>query len=211
MTPVPWKMFDYELDEYPFPTLVRETLDVQDLGGINVELPLRTWQTDQQTPWHRDFYTIFPMWRSVYDRFVREVIAPRVGEPCYYQNVPTFRVHLPGNLAVGEFHTDAVYHHPSGEVTFWVPLTDAYDTCSVWVVDDEDEPRAVLARPGEVVEFSAVDRLHGNRINDTGRSRVSFDFRCLPVRLLPDEAGPPTKHTKMKFVPGEYYAAEAVG
>lgn len=218
--PLPWKLFTYSLADYPFPSLVAETLGVcrwgetdgaVDLTTLAADLPRNTWQTDQTSRWHDAFYAGFAQWRPAYDWFVREVVAPRLGEPCYYQHVPTFRVQLPGNVAVGELHTDAQYHHPLGEETFWLPLTDAYDTCSVWIADDDDELRAVIAKPGEVAQFSAVSRLHGNRVNETGHSRVSFDFRLLPVRLLPQVPGPGTKHTGLRFVPGEYYATEVVG
>lgn len=207
----PWQLFEYDLERYPFPDFVAGSLGVDDLTTLAADLPQRTWQTDQQSPWHAPFYTGYPGWRGWYDHLVREVVAPRLGEPCYYQDVPTFRVQLPGNLAVGEFHTDAQYHHPVDEVSFWLPLTPASDTCSVWVEDDAGEYQAVEARPGQVAQFAAATRSHGNVPNETGRSRVSFDFRLLPVRLLPTTEGPPTKHTGLRFVPGEYYATEVVG
>lgn len=208
---VAWDLFTYPLEHFPFPDLVVASLDVPDLAALEADLPQRTWQTDQQSPWHAPFYAGFAEWSPLYEQFVRAIIAPRLDEPCYYQRVPTFRVQLPGNLAVGEFHTDAQYNHPLGEVSFWLPLTQASDTCSLWIADDDEELHAVSALPGDVIEFSAVTRLHGNKVNLTGRSRVSFDFRLLPVRLLPEVDGPPTKHTGMRFVPGGYYAEEVVG
>lgn len=210
--PEPWDVFTYDPWEFPFHTLVAMVLGVEtkDLIALASDAPLKTWETDQKSEWHNEFYRGFHSWRILFDLFIDKVIAPRVGEPFFYQNVPTFRVHEPDNLAVGEFHTDAVYHHPGGELTFWVPLTDAHDTSSLWVVDDEGVPQGVTAKLGDVVQFEAVSRLHGNFVNTTGKSRVSFDFRCLPTRLLPEVEGPPTKHTKMRFVPGEYYAADTV-
>jgi hypothetical protein len=207
---VPFTVRPYPLADYPFPTLVAESLGVDDLTDLSADLPRRTWQTDQKSPWHAAFYSGFEAWRDLFAEFVRDVIGPVVGEPFYWQAVPTFRVHLPGNIAVGEFHTDAQYHHPVGERSFWLPLTPASDTCSVWVEDDDGELHAPDVQPGQVVEFSAATRRHGNKVNETGRSRVSFDFRALPVRLLPTVEGLPTEHTKMRFVPGGYYAPAAI-
>jgi hypothetical protein len=206
----PWKLLDYSLEDFPFPHFVRTALRTEDLTALPGELPMRTWQTDQQSEWHDLFYAGFWLWRVIYHRFVAAVIAPQVGEPFYYQNVPTFRVHLPGNVAVGEFHTDAQYHHPPGEETFWLPMTDAFGTCSVWIYDDNGERYAPYVHPGQMVRFSAVSRRHGNLVNVTGQSRVSFDFRVLPTRLLPQVEGPPTEHTKLPFAPGGYYAANPV-
>jgi ectoine hydroxylase-related dioxygenase (phytanoyl-CoA dioxygenase family) len=95
--------------------------------------------------------------------------------------VPTFRVHLPDNLAVGEFHTDGAYHHQQGEINFWLPVTEAFDTNSLWI---ESEPgRAdfspVRLTPGQVYMFDGVNLSHGNKVNRTGVTRVSFDFRLI--------------------------------
>jgi hypothetical protein len=206
----PWKKFSYDLGHWPFPELVALAIGEVDLTLLTLDGPRWTDRDDQKSPWHRVFYDAFPEWRWTYVRFVHEVVAPHVGEPFFYQAVPTFRVHLPGNVAVGTFHTDATYHHPLGEETFWLPLTDAHDSSSVWIADDADALHAVDARPGDVVRFSAVTRRHGNVVNRTGLSRVSFDFRCLPARLLPEVEGPPSEHAKLRFVPGGYYASELV-
>jgi hypothetical protein len=90
-----------------------------------------------------------------------------------------------------------------------VPLTSAYDTSSVWIEDDDGVLQAPDVYPGQVVVFSSVSRVHGNRANTTGRARVSFDFRCLPTRLLPAEPGR-TQHTRMRFAPGGYYADKII-
>jgi hypothetical protein len=207
---MPFTVRDYPLAGFPFPSLVALSLRTPDLTALSADLPRRTWQTDQQSPWHADFYSGFAVWRWLFDRFVRTVIGPLVGEPFYYQAVPTFRVHLPGNVAVGEFHTDAQYHHPPGEINYWLPLTPAADTASVWIEDDAGFLCSPCVGPGQFVEFSAVDRRHGNKINETGGSRVSFDFRALPARLLPEVEGEPTEHTKLRFIPGGYYSTELI-
>jgi hypothetical protein len=208
----PWTIHTYRHGRHPFPALVAWSLqlgDTAELEQLDADLPRRTWQTDQTSPWHPMFYEAFEHWAWLYERFVEEVIAPLVGEPFYYQRVPTFRVQLPGNTAVGEMHTDAQYGHPAGELNYWLPVTCAAGTSSVWVADDDGQLQAPEVCPGQFVAFSAVDRLHGNKPNATGRSRVSFDFRTLPVRLLPAEPKR-TEHTKLAFAPGGYYAAEAM-
>lgn len=185
-------------------------LEEDDLAALTLDGPLWKEREDQRSPWHERFYATFADWAGVYRRFVRAVVSAWMGEPFYLQAVPTFRVHLPGNVAVGTFHTDATYHHPEGEVTFWLPLTRAEDTSSVWIADERNRLCAPSVMPGDVVEFSAVTQRHGNLVNETGKSRVSFDFRCIPVRRLPDVEGPPSENMKLRFVPGGYYADEIV-
>ena len=43
--------------------------------------------------------------------FIQKVIKPRFGEEIVYQKIPTFRVHLPNNVSVGEFHKDKHRHN----------------------------------------------------------------------------------------------------
>lgn len=210
MTKNPWSVLEYPLESYPLPQLIADALGVGSLDGLDADLPLRTWETDQQSPWHQRFYDSFPAWQGVYESLVREVVGPAVGEPFYWQAKPTFRVHLPDNVAVGSFHSDAQYHHPPGETSNWLPLTHAEHSSSVWIEDDRGTLRPPTADPGQIVLFDAVGRKHGNLVNRTGRARVSFDFRTLPVRLLPEVEGSPSEHAKLRFVPGSYYAVEAI-
>ncbi|WP_145708670.1 phytanoyl-CoA dioxygenase family protein [Rhodococcus rhodochrous] len=207
----PWEKLSYSLSEYPFLQLVQKSLSVSSLTALSSNGPRWTRQTDQCSEWHRRFYSHFTEWRACYDQFINRRIAPWIGKPVYYQAVPTFRVHHPNNVAVGEFHTDAQYYHPSGEITFWLPLTPAYGTNSVWVEGDDLNFHPFVARPGEVVVFYAVSRQHGNLINITGKTRVSFDFRCLPVDLLPDGSSARSVHAGLRFIPGEYYHSEPAG
>lgn len=211
----PWIYREYDRVKWRFPDFTAWGLGYgagTDLPSIRGEEDAPLWQprSDQKSKWHTRFYSFFPSWANQYQDFVHSVIAPFMGEPFYYQRIPTFRVHLPGNVAVGSMHTDAEYHHPAGEETFWVPMTPAYDSSTVWVADDCGELQPANATVGQIVQFSAVSRIHGNKVNETGQCRVSFDFRCLPTRLLPDVEGPPSENTKMRFVPGDYYTAEIV-
>jgi hypothetical protein len=200
----------YPLDLYPFPRVIAEVLAEPDLAALRDEgRPLATRATDQQTPWHARFYEAGERWGALYRSFVTEYVARLFSEPFLYQAVPTLRVQLPGNLAVGAYHSDAEYGHPAGELNFWLPMTRAWGSNSVYLEEDhEGRARAISAWPGDIVVFDAVNRRHGNERN-FGNSRVSFDFRCLPVRLYRDSDAR-SVNMGCRFAPGSYYAAEPV-
>ena len=46
---------------------------------------------------------------------------------------------------------------------------------------------------------------HGNKINDTGKTRVSFDFRVMPEFAYDENSPLESCTTKQKFIVGEYY------
>ena len=72
---------------------------------------------------HKVFYANYETrFKPLYNRFIREVIKNIVNEEFYYQVIPTFRVGLPGNKFVGEFHKDTQYSHQDYEINFNVGL-----------------------------------------------------------------------------------------
>jgi hypothetical protein len=210
-----YSLLRYSLDEYPFPALITKLLGETDLAFLrDDDLPRHSRQTDQKTKWHQRFYAGHTIWDPLYHKFVIGFVARQFSEDFYFQAIPTLRVHLPYNVAVGEYHKDGDYGHPAGETNLWVPLTSAADTNSVYLCDhDETElrisRRSIRVWPGDVVVFDAVGRCHGNETNCERFSRVSFDFRVLPVRLY-RETDARSVNMGKRFAPGEYYAAEPV-
>lgn len=166
---------------------------------------------DSSTVFHKKFYDKYhegwPELQGLYDKFIAEVIAPQYNEDFLYQKFPTFRVHLPGNVAVGAFHNDAEFGHPAGEVNYIIPLTNSDGTASVWV---ESEPGKKDFEPiemvvGRLIQFSGNTLTHGNKMNETECTRVSMDFRVLPISKYDEANNSESVTLKTKFKEGEYY------
>lgn len=180
--------------QYDFVALANKIFDTDNLAALGTEAPgnqsVLTRESDQSTNYHQRFYAAFPdMLASTYRDFVADVAPAVLGtEKICYQAVPTFRIHLPGNVAVGEFHRDGDYNHQDGEVNFWLPLTAAWDTNTVWVetAPDRGDYQPANLSVGEVYVFDGVNLRHGNKSNTTGATRVSFDFRCIPMDRYQD-------------------------
>jgi len=134
-------------------------------------------ENDQKTPFHARFYHHFPLMgiNDSYKNLIREVIQPYIGEDVVYQAIPSFRIQFPNNLAVGEKHKDSDYSHSKDEINFWLPLTDAKATNTLWI---EDKPYPV--KYGEILVFDGANKEHENKINKEGYTRVSLDFRVIP-------------------------------
>jgi hypothetical protein len=202
-------VLDYDLARYRFAGVVASILGVEDLDrlGHGVSHKLLTRERDQRTAFHERFYASLDSFLALYRRFVAERVRPLFAEDIVFQRVPTFRVHLPANVAVGTFHVDSDFGHGREEINFWLPFTDAWDTNSIWV---ESEPglgdyRPAAVRYGQVLLFSGVHLRHGNQPNSTGRTRVSVDFRVIPrSRYRPREAA--SVNSGLRFAIGEYFA-----
>lgn len=208
-----YKSISYDTVRHNFIDPVRQLLEVDNLEDLQeVHSELFKVGADSSTSFHKKFYDKYHAgWGEMvrlYERFVEEVVHPFV-EPggFLYQKFPTFRVHLPRNVAVGAFHNDAQFGHPAGEINYIIPLTCSSGTASVWV---ESEPgkkdfQSLRMEPGWLIEFNGNQLTHGNKVNDTGRSRVSMDFRILPLRFYEASQAQESITQKTKFKEGEYY------
>lgn len=174
----------FDLAEYPFPSAVADILEVGRLDHVHTRYPLPDGASgDQDTPAHEVFYREYPRVRALYERFLREHIAREYDEGLCVQRVPSFRVHYPGAIASREFHRDSDYNHQPGTINYWLPLTEAFATNTFWVETEPDsgEFSPIEMVPGELLRFDALRLRHGSYANETGMSRVSLDFRVIPL------------------------------
>ncbi|MGB3740367.1 MAG: hypothetical protein WA948_13575 [Pontixanthobacter sp.] len=129
-------------------------------------------------------------------------MAPLFDEPIRAQATPTPRILFADQRGVSRYHRDADYGHHDAEVNFFLPLTRCVQTNALWVETraHSGDHRAIEMEPGDLLMFDGANLSHGARANETGRSRVSFDFRVIPEGVAtathrrerkPDEARSP--------------------
>ena len=198
----------YDTEAYPFARLVSDHLQVADLSRLHDghNYPLFRRETDQTTPLHRHLYEIGETFYDTYRSFVHEVVRGLIGEEIVYQRRPSFRFQLPENIAVGNFHRDRDNHHGAAEINFWVPLTPVTADTAVWLESREGSRdfRPCLLDYGQVLVFDGANLEHGNYVNHSNRTRVSFDFRVVPEYLFRDSEKR-SLNTKMRFAVGDYF------
>ena len=177
---------------------------------------IRNVSNDDQTCFHKQFYTrLNSGWYDfifLYHTLILEIKKfYKIHTELIFQKTPSFRVHLPGNLAVGEFHTDSKYNHPEGELNVSVPLTDAKSPRAILIQANDDcgNPTFVdmSCEHGELTLFNGNTLLHGNRVNTSSLTRVSFDFRLM-TKSDYDRIGQHKRSLgqNAKFTMGEYYS-----
>ena len=180
----------YDVEKYDFQAIISKMLvcDRASLNKIHDRLKksyeLFNVDTDQSSIYHEMFYEKMQSqnkFLKTYTTFVEKVIRPQYQESILYQKTPTFRISLPDNLAVGEFHKDSDYSHSKLEINYFVPITKSFDTNTIWIETEigSNKFNASNMNYGEILKFDGANLLHGNKINKTGKSRISFDFRVL--------------------------------
>lgn len=194
----------YDTLKYPFIRVAEAHLG--DLTALRDDKVERLRVGAERTDFHAQLYAIGEPFLKIYRGFVRELLG--TGASAYlYQTIPSFRVHLPGNVATGNFHRDADFGHQEETLNYLVPLTPMAQSSSVWIegYGADGSLGAVQLTPGRFLRFHAARLLHGSYPNQTGRARVSFDFRVLPKSAYrPTDAR--SAQLGVSLTLGEYYS-----
>jgi len=192
---------EYNQELYNFRQLVQKLLGENDLEHLHKfhDYSLLDRAHDQSTIWHKKYYDQFLEFQVLYVKLITDFIKPILGlDKIVFQRIPTFRVHLVGNVAVGEWHKDKTYNHGSTEVNFWMPFTHAYGNNSIWIESKEDlrDFKPYEVKPGQIFVFDGANLNHGNKLNDTETCRISVDFRIVDFnKFNPSQKGSINMHT----------------
>ena len=212
----------YDTSKYNFKELVCEAFKVDDLENLHEsksewmekDLTKLNVHNENSTKFHQEFYKkLNNNWiefYETYENFIHNEILPLFDEKFHYQYLPSFRIQLPfDNQAVHTWHydSDQLHKHPEGEINFWMPLTAAYDTNTMWA---ESEPRKLDFKPvegdyGDYWMLNLNKCLHGNKPNKTLATRVSLDFRIIPLSKYDPNFSGQTESNAKKFIVGSYY------
>jgi ectoine hydroxylase-related dioxygenase (phytanoyl-CoA dioxygenase family) len=207
------KKIEYDTVKFDFQKRLKNLFSIGDLSSINDNVAVFKRENDQNTSYHKLYYEWIRRDNIIqlYDEFIHLVIRPLYNEKIIYQAIPTFRICYPNNIAVGEFHKDKYYRdikwaEQVNEMNYYLPITDAYDTNTIWVesIEDKGDYAPIECKYGTVVQWDGSNLSHGNKLNKTGKCRVSVDFRVIKESKYID-SNCETINTKMKFGLGGYY------
>ena len=203
----------YDVNKYSFRHEIEQMFGTSELEKIHkieeCDFGVLNMETDQTTKLHKNFYKKVreSNFLEEYKKFLREVILPQFNEPLLYQKIPTFRVQVPNNLSVAEFHNDKSYSHSPEEVNIFLPITDAKETYTIWAESEENlaDYSPMNAEYGEYYIWDGANLKHGNKKNQSDVSRFSVDFRVMPYSKYDDTNVKETVTTKTKLKLGSYF------
>jgi ectoine hydroxylase-related dioxygenase (phytanoyl-CoA dioxygenase family) len=218
------KIYNFSKQEYNFDILVsklfqNELNTLHQIKSQNYEIFTEVGK-DSDTEFHQKFYKkLNEPWDEIinlYKKFIKDIVLPIMKNitdenEFAYQTFPTFRVQLPNNVAVTKYHTDSdlEFKHPEGEINFIIPLTKMFDTNTIWAESEPDKGdfKALNLELGELLCWNFNKCHHGNKINETNFTRVSMDFRILPMSKYKNNnnIGNSSASSNSKFKIGNYY------
>lgn len=202
----------YDTNQYNFVNEIKKYFECSELSKVHeiygTDFDILTLKTDQSTLYHKKFYSMEKNTKfySMYRSFIKNEIQPLFKEEIIFQKIPTFRTQVPNNLGVAEWHKDSDYNHFKDEINVYLPLTKAYNNTTIWA---ESQPGKKDFTPmnadiGDYYIWHGSNLIHGNKVNNTNLSRVSIDFRVLPISKYYENDKKTTSH-EMKMSLGHYF------
>ena len=207
----PYKI-QYDIKKFPFREIIKDMLDINEYDLEEIHLiknyDLFKREEDQSTIWHKKYYDKFKeKVEPLYLELIKHLKETFEYDEIIYQMIPTFRVQLAnGNVAVGEWHKDKTYNHSTSEVNFWLPFVDTNDQNTIWSESKEDKGDyyPYYVNYGEILVFNGANLLHGNKLNNSEKTRISIDFRLVEKnKFKPNKKG--SINTNTKFDIGGYF------
>jgi hypothetical protein len=176
-------------------------------------------ETDRTSVFVKDFYKAWDTdysFLSMYLNFMTTYVKPLFPKETklLIQKTPNIRFHLPGCTNIGKrpsdptpniigLHNDREFGHPEEEINLIIPITEMYNTNSLFYEDNNTYKDLKLNR-NEFASLYLNKLKHYNCINKTDITRVSFDIRVLPYSKY-NVYNTSSATTKSKFEPGDYY------
>jgi hypothetical protein len=213
--------FDYSIEKYNFIKIVSDFFKVDPLENLHIfysDIDKNfEWKEESSSIFHKMFYEKLSLgnsneWKEivdVYDSFVKNELNKHIFGDFVVQKFPSFRIQLPNSKAINKWHfdSDEDHRHPEGEINIQIPLTVMHDSSATWI---ESIPGMKNFTPinmfsGQYTIFNGNKCTHGNKVNKTGLTRLSFDFRVIGREKLESQQTKMSATTKTKFSVGGYY------
>lgn len=209
------ELFHDILDEPFFVKEKENILQIAELG-----------KNDRKAIFITDYYNYVdnhPIFIKHYKEFIISNIKPLFPNETtlVYQTTPNLRICFPGSTAIGRrssdpspdvigIHSDDEFNHTKEEINFILPITDMYETNSLYFepsIHSDIHPQDFLELNLNTKELFICyfNKLrHYNRINNTGKTRFSLDFRVIPFSKYHEHTENSISYQK-KMTIGDYF------
>lgn len=220
---MPFIIKNYDTSKYNFQSLVSNCFEVKDLQNLHVDkknlLPKEKlkFENESKTNFHNLFYKkLNDDWEEIkesYENFISEEVSKNFNQNFVYQAFPTFRIHIPNDQAINYWHydSDQDHRHPHWEINFQLAITDMFDSNCTWIesVPGLKDFQPMNLKYGQYSIFDGNRCMHGNKLNKTGKTRISLDFRVMPYdrydEMIKSKRIKSSATTNRDFVIGQYY------
>lgn len=221
------KYFFYEEGELCDIHIILNTLPKNEREDI---MRIKNIGFDRNNLFLNDFYHFVdndPLFFEIYKTFIIKYIKPLFKDEIkiLYQTTPNLRISFPNSTAIGRtpnddinsniigVHKDSDFGHSIEEVNFIIPITKMFDTNSIYHQRETgsreplEEYCNIILNTDQFLMAKFSQLYHYNRINTTGKTRLSLDFRVIPFSKYNNSVdNTMSLSAKKKLILGEYFS-----
>ncbi|WP_205412609.1 hypothetical protein [Janthinobacterium lividum] len=183
-------IFAYDVARWNLRALVEEFFDTDALETLHLDSRWNPQDSGHKLPNHfvtRNCWNVSKALREavidhsmpIIQSLVFDHIAAFAGPIRSCQPEAMMRVNFHGSRAILRFHRDVEYGQRPNVVNIWLPVTRVFGSNSMYV---ESAPGLCDFKPveleyGEAFMFYGTEMVHGTLDNQSGGTRISYDFR----------------------------------
>lgn len=161
------------------------------------------------------------LFERTYHEFMRNYIQPIFpDDKLVIQKTPNIRFSFPESAAIGKheqedkkngiigYHCDSDFGHHHTEMNFIIPVTKMFDTNSVYYEPSVNSDVSISNYENLILSTDQFfkgylnKQKHYNRLNLTGKTRISYDLRVIPYKKYMEHYN---EFQGTKFELGKYY------
>jgi hypothetical protein len=203
---------------------ILESSSISDVDKKN-NMIMKVLGKDRNSIFYDDYHRFIDTdkrFNDIYYSFINEHIKPIYGidGKIVVQKTPNLRISFPKMTALGKrreedekdniigLHKDSDFGHHEEEINIIIPVTNMFETNSIYYepyVNSNLSKNQYLNLNIKTSEYFTVkfnQLLHYNKINETGATRISLDFRIIPYDKYMNNID---TFNGTKFELGKYY------
>ena len=208
-----------DLFHHKFEDFILRSVNIENIENIHLlknSNKLFTKGTDQSSWLHKIIYKEFDKadnsevilaYYQLCSFLVKDLFESTKIHDWAIQRFPSVRIQYPENLSVFEFHRDSDYNHPLGEINFFMAITSCFGTAALHIEKnlgwENYEP--LTLNPGEFAMINTSILKHGDFINKENFTRISVDFRMIPLQNLRNNEQKASLSKNRRFNENEYF------
>ena len=174
------------------------------------------YKTDQSTLLHKEIYADFDKnnnsilinsYRVLLKKLLNILNQNYSNERWAIQRYPSLRIHFPNNVSVFEFHRDSDYNHSIGEINHFLAITDCHNSSALQIEKNLgwENYFPLNLSAGESAFINTAIFKHGDVLNETDSTRISIDFRFIPINVLENQVLKKSLTASRNFTINDYF------
>ena len=197
------KKYNFEYEMNNFHKLLENPHYFTSNDIVNIKKIKEIGVNDRNSVFYNDYHEFIDsnkLFNSIYLDFINDYVKPvySVDNKIVVQKTPNLRISFPDSTAIGKnnyesesdnvigLHKDADFGHHESEINFIIPITEMFGTNSIYYepYENSELPKNEYLNLNLKNDEFFIEKfnklLHFNKINKTGLTRVSLDFRVIP-------------------------------